>query len=400
MFRILSVAASLCALAAAFTTPAFAQGPGGGAPAPVPTAQIQNPGGTPATLNWQIEQTDLTVGTGDKSQEVTIVKVPKGFCKDANGADLPESHLGFDQKTGALVGEFTPVKRAANDFRPPWSGPNAIKGNCPPKTLTMVIKKAAATDQPAGGGVKTNPDRPDAGGGVRVGPGRRFDNATQSVIELGGGAGLLFNFEQTRVKFTGSAVGSGGVFDQSSVDVMPDFQFWMNYRPAGWNGYYLGFAADLAIPTEGAQKHGFDTSAGFTGMSMIEPRDAMFTVQARAGMRDPILPGSLFAQAGIRLQDYRSTVRASQGVTFSEEFDTDRLIARPTFGVGARVPLNRVFNAPALRRLAFDTEVNFTLGSSGFSMPGGNALSSASFSLRPTVSWLAKLEYEFDCFDP
>jgi hypothetical protein len=386
MVRIPAFAASLLALAAVFTSPAFAQGPGN-TPASVPTVQIQNPtGGAPVTLNWQIEQTDLTVGTGDKSQDVTIVRVPKGFCKDANGGDLPESHLGFDQKTGALVGEFTPVKRAANDFRPPWSGPNAIKGNCPPKNLTMVVKKAAAPNQPAGG--------------VRAGTGRRFDNETQSVFEWGGGLGVLFNFESTRVTFSGSAVGSGGVFNQSGVDIMPDAQLWANFRPAGWHGVYLGLAADVAVPTQGAQNRAFDTSTGFTGMSMIETRNAMLTLQGRVGMRDPILPGSVFVEGGIRLQDYRSTVRASFGNSFSEQFATDRLVTLPTVGIGARVPLGKALGLPMLRSLAFDTEVNFTPGSNGFSMPGGNSFSSASFSVRPAVSWLTKLEYEFGCYDP
>jgi hypothetical protein len=30
-------------------------------------------------------------------------------------------------------------------------------------------------------------------------PGRRFDSATQSVFELGGGFGPLFNFENARI---------------------------------------------------------------------------------------------------------------------------------------------------------------------------------------------------------
>ena len=238
------------------------------------------------------------------------------------------------------------------------------------------------------------------GGGTRVAGGRRFDSATQSVFELGGGFGPLFNFENTRVSYTGSVIGSGGVFNSSSVDVMPDFQFWANFRPAGWNGFYLGAAADVAIPTEGPQKSSFMTSGGFSGMSMIEPRDAMLTLQGRVGMRDPVLPGSLFIEGGIRLQDYRATVNSYVGTTLFEQFSTDRLVVLPTFGVGARVPLGRVFNAPSLRRVAFDTEVNFTPGSNGFSMPGSNSFSAASFSLRPSVSWLAKLEYEFDCFDP
>jgi hypothetical protein len=31
---------------------------------------------------------------------------------------------------------------------------------------------------------------------------------------------------------------------------------------------------------------------------------------------------------------------------------------------------------------------------------GSDSFSAASLALRPSVSWLAKLEYEFDCFDP
>ena len=249
------------------------------------------------------------------------------------------------------------------------------------------------------------------GGGARVaGSGRgvffggppidRNQRGTQSIFELGGGFGPLFNFERTRVSYTGSVIGSGGIFNESSVDVMPDFQLWANYRPAGWNGIYLGMAADVAIPTEGAQTHAFTTSGGLNGTSMISPRDAMLTLQGRVGMRDPLLPGSIFAEAGIRIQDYRSTVRSFTGTSLFEQFATDRVVTLPTFGVGARMPLAKVFNMPALRPVAFDTEVNFTPGSNAFSMPGSNSFSAASYKLLPSVSWLAKLEYEFDCEDP
>lgn len=255
----------------------------------------------------------------------------------------------------------------------------------------------------AGGGGAVN------GGGARVAGGRRFDSATQSVVELGGGFGPLFNFENTRVNYSGSAVGNGGRFNESNLDVMPDFQLWANYRPAGWNGFYFGAAADVAIPTEGAQSQSFSTTIFGTpafGMESVYPRDAMLTLQLRAGMRDPVLPGSFFAEGGMRIQDYRSTATSFEHALTGnaifpiDNFSTDHVITSPTFGLGARVPLGRAFDMPALRRVDFDTEVNLTLGSGTYTMAGSDPLSSGTFQLRPSVSWLAKLEYEFDCVDP
>jgi hypothetical protein len=239
--------------------------------------------------------------------------------------------------------------------------------------------------------------------GTPGGP-HRFDSATQNIIEFGGGFGPLLNFENTRVAYSGSGVGSGGNFNESSLDVMPDFQFWGNYRPAGWNGFYFGAAADVALPTEGAQNHSFMTTSGLSGMSSVYPRDAMLTLQGRVGMRDPVLPGNLFLEGGMRIEEYRSTLRSYFGtgdmLSPVDNFSVDKLVTLPTFGVGARLPLARAFDAPTLRRVDFDTEVNFTLGSNGFTMPGGDYLSSAVFQVRPSVSWLMKLEYEFDCVDP
>ena len=120
-------------------------------------------------------------------------------------------------------------------------------------------------------------------------------------------------------------------------------------------------------------------------------------------MRDPVLPGSLFAEAGVRLEDDRATLRASSPAArwLIDNFSVDAIqVVRPTLVIGAKVPLDRAFNAPALRRWDFDTELNFTPGTAPTEMPFGNSFSSAAFQVRENFSLLAKLEYEFECFDP
>jgi hypothetical protein len=112
------------------------------------------------------------------------------------------------------------------------------------------------------------------------------------------------------------------------------------------------------------------------------------------------LPGSLFAEAGVRLEDDRATLRASSGPFPVDNFSVDAFQARPTLGVGARIPLDKLFNTPMLRRVDFDSEVNVTLGTAPTTMPFGNSFSYATFQPRTNVSLLTKLEYEFDCFDP
>jgi hypothetical protein len=340
----------------------------------------------------QVAQSTIKLTNTATGQPVQVTSSTNGN-KKTFGFILPDGNYTL---TGTVGGQSFNQTFAANGNGAASGGFNLDGG---------------ALDPVHGAGVTTAQTPTVNGTGTRVaGGGRgvffggppidRNQPGTQNIFELGGGFGPLFNFERARVSYTGSVIGSGGIFNESSVDVMPDFQLWANYRPAGWNGIYLGVAADVAIPTEGAQTHAFMTSGGLTGMSMISPRDAMLTLQGRVGMRDPLLPGSIFAEAGIRIQDYRSTVRAFSGTSLFEQFATDRLVTLPTFGVGARVPLAKVFGMPALRPVAFDTEINFTPASNAFSMPGSNSFSAASYKLLSSVSWLAKLEYEFDCEDP
>ena len=106
----------------------------------------------------------------------------------------------------------------------------------------------------AGGNGTTNGGGVTATGGANGG--RRFDPATQNIVEFGGGFGPLIQLRQQPCRPTAAAaVGNGATINESGVDVMPDFQLWGNYRPAGWNGFYVGAAVDVAIPTEGAQNN-------------------------------------------------------------------------------------------------------------------------------------------------
>ncbi|MDE1904203.1 MAG: hypothetical protein KGI46_10135, partial [Alphaproteobacteria bacterium] len=138
-------------------------GPGGGGTAPIgsptptnapPTAEIQDtaaPPSTPPTAD-PVVQKDLTIGKPPNTQDVTIVEHK---CVNPTTKKTVTSYLGFDQTTGALVGEFT--KRPANDpvsAYNPWKGPTPVAGPCPPKTLTMIIPPPPKS---ATGGIKIKP---------------------------------------------------------------------------------------------------------------------------------------------------------------------------------------------------------------------------------------------------
>jgi hypothetical protein len=234
-------------------------------------------------------------------------------------------------------------------------------------------------------------------GGGKTPEERRAERANENIIQFGGGFGPLFYMENTKTSYYGTGVGSGASYSESNTSVMPDFQLWGNLHPAGWNGVYLGVAGDLAFPTEQQQSNSFTTSNSIGGMQTAQMRNIMLNFEARVGMRDPVLPGSVFLQAGFSIQSWNGSVMAP---SVGDRFNIQQTLVLPTIGVGARLPLQRTFGAPILHNWTLDGEFNYVFGSSPGQMPGGNSISYGTFQVQPAESVLLKLEYEFECFDP
>ncbi|MDE2227847.1 MAG: hypothetical protein KGL11_02250 [Alphaproteobacteria bacterium] len=345
---------------------AKAQPAGGGGVAPVgtttpaiapPTAPIQDTSAPPTTppVNDPIVQTDLTIGKPPNTQDITIVEHK---CKNPKTGKDVASYLGFDQTTGAMVGEFT--KRPPSDPKSafsPWKGPTPVAGPCPPKTLVMVIpKKPPATT-----------------GGVKIRPNWMFS----------GGLGGTVLVPNVKFDYLGTGVGPGASQTLSPARVMPTLEFDARH-PIG-NGMAIGASGNFMLPISGASTKNVTANVPGTlsytqglaanafvnwlyefcdwaAASEEDYYDCLDWADYQAPIRVRFILG-----AGFALDQWKaSEVFPGNGDNFSTGWQTN---IEPSFQAGVSL------KSPYLGGGWTQLLVTDTLGGGTKTMPGGNAAS-------------------------
>lgn len=335
-----------------------------------PTAQItDNIGGT--TTSMPIDATGLTIGP--PPQDVTIVHTPKGYC----GKDDPGGmYLGFDEKTGMLVGMFS--KRPPSDPKSafnPWKGPDRLPPGmppCPKPTLVMNVP----------------PPPKSATGGIKIKPQLIFD----------GGVGGTFLRPDLKVNYLGTAVGSGASTTFNDVNFMPTLELDI-WHPIG-RGMAIGTSGNFLFPVQGKSSKNV-TANGVAGTQSFQQGLAFnmyvnwaynfcdWTAYDEEDYEDCLdwylgPPVRVYAGAGFALTQWQaSNIFPGNGDNFSTGWQTT---VTPSFQIGTQLKFK---GFPGM----VDVHFNDILPGGNVTMPGGNGASFGTAKMGNTLAFGLKWVY-------